>query len=56
MCELSERAKRLYPSSEHLQTQWVNKTKELMLTGKHALQTGGWSVITRRSNHAKSST
>jgi len=42
--DLEERAKKLYPLSEEMQKQWVEKTLILTKTRKHVLFGGkGWS-------------
>lgn len=37
---LDERAKELYPNSQHMQAQWIQQTADLNATGKHLLNTG----------------
>lgn len=44
---LLKRAKEIYPSSRRMQRSWVRQTFQLLSSGHHALQTGGW----RRANH-----
>lgn len=37
-------SKTFYPSSKHMQRQWVKKTMYLESTGKHSKLTGGWTI------------
>lgn len=37
-------SKTFYPSSKHMQRQWVKKTMYLESTGKHCKLTGGWAI------------
>lgn len=38
--ELRSKARTYYPTSLHMQHQWVRKTVHLLKSGKHVLQTG----------------
>lgn len=42
LIQLQDRALKIYPSSAHLRKQWVDKSRQLYATGRHALLNGGF--------------
>ena len=44
LMQLRHKAKELWPTSSYMRRQWMIQTAELYAKGRHALQTGGYSI------------